>query len=69
VQASNSCRGSYDGAGLGLSLVKGLARLHGGKFDLASTLGKGTTATITLPLNNRDESLEGRLQSRAVSAA
>lgn len=69
VQASNSCRGSYDGAGLGLSLVKGLARLHGGKFDLASTLGKGTTATITLPLNNRDESLEGCLPSRAVSAA
>ncbi|HKB21445.1 MAG TPA: PAS domain-containing sensor histidine kinase [Methyloceanibacter sp.] len=68
VQASNSCRGGYDGAGLGLSLVKGLARLHGGKFDLASTLGKGTTATITLPLNS-NESLEGRLQSRAVSAA
>jgi cell cycle sensor histidine kinase DivJ len=69
VQASNSCRGGYDGAGLGLSLVNGLARLHGGKFDLASTLGKGTTATITLPLNSRNESLEGRLQSRAVSAA
>ena len=69
VQADHSCQGSYDGAGLGLSLVKGLARLHGGKFDLASALGKGTTATIALPLNSRRESLEGRLQSPAVSAA
>src|SRR5262249_58029840 len=50
VQASNSCNESYDGAGLGLALVKGTARRPGGQFQLASTPGQGTTATLTLPL-------------------
>ena len=69
VQANHSCQGSYEGAGLGLSLVKGLARLHGGKLELASTLGKGTIATITLPLNSQNESVEGSAETPAVSAA
>ncbi len=69
VQANHSCQGSYEGAGLGLSLVKGLARLHGGKLELASTLGKGTTATITLPLKSQNESVEGSAETPTVSAA
>jgi cell cycle sensor histidine kinase DivJ len=51
VQAHVSYDRSYDGAGLGLSVVKGLVRLHGGRLELASTLGEGTTATILLPLD------------------
>jgi cell cycle sensor histidine kinase DivJ len=58
VQANNSYDRSYDGAGLGLSVVKGLAKLHGGKLELASTLGSGTTATILLPLDGASESVE-----------
>ena len=50
VQADNSYDRSHDGAGLGLSVVKGLARLHGGRLEIASKLGQGTTATILLPL-------------------
>ncbi len=50
VQAETSYDRSYEGAGLGLSVVKGLARLHGGKLEIASELGRGTTATIVLPL-------------------
>jgi cell cycle sensor histidine kinase DivJ len=69
VQASNSHDGSCEGAGLGLSVVKGLARLHGGKLELKSTLGKGTTATITLPLNSHSESVEASPKTPAVSAA
>ncbi|HEX6958151.1 MAG TPA: ATP-binding protein [Ferrovibrio sp.] len=37
------------GTGLGLALVVGMARLHGGDFSLRSEPNKGTTATIRLP--------------------
>ena len=67
VQANNSYDRSYDGAGLGLSVVKGLAKLHDGKLELASTLGSGTTATILLPLDSASESVEAPMPK--VSAA
>jgi two-component system sensor histidine kinase BaeS len=37
------------GVGLGLALARRIARAHGGDVTLASTAGKGTTATLTLP--------------------
>lgn len=37
------------GAGLGLTLVKAFAELHGGQLILSSQIGEGFTATITLP--------------------
>jgi cell cycle sensor histidine kinase DivJ len=70
VQANNSYDRSYDGAGLGLSVVKGLARLHGGRLELASVLGEGTIARIVLPLDGAGESVEEPGQeSPRVSAA
>ena len=39
------------GFGLGLSLAKRIIDLHGGKIDVESTLNKGTTFTISLPIN------------------
>ena len=48
-------RGSYDrrhdGAGLGLSIVKGLVDLHGGSLVIDSRLGIGTTVTVRLPVD------------------
>jgi two-component system, cell cycle sensor histidine kinase DivJ len=38
------------GTGLGLSLVRSLAELHGGRLTLDSTLGEGTAATVRLPV-------------------
>ena len=38
-----------DGAGLGLSIAKGLIELHGGSLTLTSIEGLGTTARIELP--------------------
>ncbi len=45
------CEGSQHakGAGLGLTLVKAFAELHGGKLELSSAPGKGFTAALTLP--------------------
>jgi signal transduction histidine kinase len=38
------------GSGLGLSLAREVARLHGGNLRVNSELDKGTTFTLTLPL-------------------
>ncbi len=37
------------GSGLGLSISRALTELHGGRLDLQSEIGKGTTVTIELP--------------------
>ena len=39
-----------DGLGIGLALSVKLARLTGGRLDLASDFGRGTTATLSLPI-------------------
>jgi cell cycle sensor histidine kinase DivJ len=38
------------GAGLGLSLVRAFARLHGGDMTMASVVGEGTTVTVRMPV-------------------
>ncbi len=37
------------GAGLGLSIARGIVERHGGRIDVASTFGRGTTFRFTLP--------------------
>jgi cell cycle sensor histidine kinase DivJ len=37
------------GKGLGLSLVKNFARMHGGVMNITSTVGRGTTVSVVLP--------------------
>lgn len=44
-----SARGS-PGSGVGLAVVAELVTVHGGHVELQSTLGSGTTVTISLPL-------------------
>ena len=40
---------SKDGIGLGLAIVRSIARAHGGDVDVDSEVGKGTTFTVHLP--------------------
>jgi signal transduction histidine kinase len=45
----------HRGAGLGLSIVKSLAELHGGTVSLQSTPGEGTRVKVLLPLKQSTE--------------
>ena len=42
--------GQHQCAGLGLPFAKAVIDLHGGRLDLASDVGAGTTVTIELPI-------------------
>jgi cell cycle sensor histidine kinase DivJ len=50
-QARTSYDRRHDGSGLGISIVKGLVRLHGGDMDIRSRLGEGTRVTVRLPID------------------
>jgi two-component system phosphate regulon sensor histidine kinase PhoR len=40
---------AHGGTGLGLAIVKHLIEAHGGRVDLSSALGRGTTVRLTFP--------------------
>ena len=43
------------GSGIGLAVADEIISMHGGRLDIDSVLGKGTTVTITLPLKQKNE--------------
>ena len=49
---------SQRGSGIGLAIVDEIVELHGGKLDIISEEGFGTTVTITLPIFKNPEESE-----------
>jgi signal transduction histidine kinase/AmiR/NasT family two-component response regulator len=52
MQIENRLDSQHPGTGLGLSLVKRLAELHGGRVTMQSEAGQGSTFSLHLPRTN-----------------
>jgi PAS domain S-box-containing protein len=57
-QVSEGFNRSFEGTGLGLSLVKKYVELLGGSISLKSAIGKGSLFTIQLPIETRERKSE-----------
>ncbi|MDB5459139.1 MAG: integral rane sensor signal transduction histidine kinase [Caulobacteraceae bacterium] len=55
------------GTGLGLSLVRGFAELHGGEMIIESTLGEGTSVLVRLPGLVLGEDVENRPSAQVIA--
>ncbi len=49
-RASNARESEVPGTGLGLPTAKAITELHGGRIEVVSTMGSGTTFTVYLPI-------------------
>lgn len=49
IRGSHAVRSAVEGAGLGLSIVNGLVRLHDGELSISSEIGKGTEIRVSFP--------------------
>ena len=59
-QVENQFTKTKSGSGLGLAISKSLVEMHGGSLVIASEIGKGTTVTISLPMQPVSEAQEIR---------
>ena len=72
-RAKNAVSEHFQGTGLGLSIVAKVIEQHGGKIDLESTQGLGTTFFVEIPLHFSSEEKmiqdrRGEVLQRAISA-
>jgi signal transduction histidine kinase/CheY-like chemotaxis protein len=56
---------TVEGAGIGLSLVRGLVKLHNGTIEIDSKLDGGTTVTVFLPASAYDTPVAAQLSGLA----
>ncbi|WP_244610521.1 PAS domain-containing sensor histidine kinase [Microvirga pakistanensis] len=57
----------HRGVGLGLSIVRSFVELHGGRIELASAPGQGTTVTCIFPNEQQESPSDGRSASSALT--
>jgi len=46
---------STPGSGLGLSLAQAIVNAHGGRIEVESRVGEGSTFTVVLPMENSQD--------------
>ncbi len=49
TQSDNSLARRFEGTGLGLAITKSLVEAHGGRLEITSVEGRGTTVTVRMP--------------------
>ncbi|MBB3020155.1 nitrogen-specific signal transduction histidine kinase [Microvirga lupini] len=57
----------HRGVGLGLSIVRSFVELHGGRIDIASAPGQGTTVTCIFPNERYETPSDGRSAQSALT--
>lgn len=68
IQAESESIRTYEGAGLGLSIVKAYIELLGGEISVESELGIGSRFTFTIPLEKSDFIMENIYESTSDSS-
>ena len=66
IQIDSALNRKYEGTGLGLSLVKQIVELHGGRVGLTSELGVGSCFTVEFPISNADLSIQDAIEDNLV---
>ncbi|MPN54026.1 Autoinducer 2 sensor kinase/phosphatase LuxQ [bioreactor metagenome] len=70
IQLESSLSRTFEGTGLGLTLVKRYIEMHGGNISVESEMGKGSSFRIELPVNRKKivEPVLLRLESQMVKS-
>lgn len=64
-----STKGPEKGTGLGLAVVHGIVTQHGGRVEVASTVGRGSTFTVVLPMASVPLAPQARANAAATPPA
>ncbi|MCJ8346152.1 response regulator [bacterium] len=66
-QAKNIIMREYSGIGMGLTIVKNIVKLWGGKIDIQSIFNEGTTVSFVLPMEQLTlENIDNKSNSKVI---
>lgn len=65
-RVKNAVGRSYEGSGIGLSLIKELVKQHGGNISATSIEGKGTTFKVTIPLGKEHLPIDQMVENTSI---